>query len=91
MVIDIDRDTNGNLLILAIKYLETAMNLVVIYGLNEDSDFYSSLLEKLKIRREQGPLIICGDWNLVLNHERDTFGYVRENNVKAQEIFLFWQ
>ena len=47
-VLEIDKDTNGNLLILV-------------------------------------PLILCGDWNLVLNFKLDTFGYIRENNVKARE------
>ena len=78
-------DTNGNLLILVIRYSDITMTLVVVYGPNEDSpEFYLNLLDKLKIK-DQGPLILCGDWNLVLNFKLDTFGYIRENNVKAWE------
>ena len=84
-VLEIDKDTNGNLLILVIRYSDITMTLVVVYGPNEDSpEFYLNLLDKLKTK-DQGPLILCGDWNLVLNFKLDTFGYIRENNVKARE------
>ena len=84
-IIEIDKDKNGNLLILGLRYSDITLTLVVVYGPNEDSpDFYWNLLEQLK-SKEQGPLILCGDWNLVLNFKLDTFGYIRENNVKARE------
>ena len=33
-------------------------------------------------------VIVCGDWNLVLDYKNDTHGYVRENNVKASKEVL---
>ena len=57
--------------------------LAVLYGPNKDDpNFYENLKGSLK-HNEELPLIICGDWNLVLNYSLDTFGYVQQNNKNS--------
>ena len=34
--------------------------------------------------KENMPIIICGDWNLVVDCNIDTHGYLKENNAKAR-------
>ena len=31
------------------------------------------------------PTILCGDWNMVMNFDQDTYSYLRENNIKAKK------
>lgn len=35
--------------------------------------------------KENNPLIICGDWNLVFDLNMDTLNYKGENNVNARK------
>ena len=84
-IIHTSKDKSGNQLILELQLSEYILTLIVIYGPNKDDPiFYENLKDKLK-NNENKPLIICGDWNLVLNHSMDTVGYIRENNIKAQD------
>ena len=50
--------------------------LAVIYGPNTDTPtFYSNLKNRL-LQTNGGPIICCGDWNLVLDFKKDTHAYV---------------
>ena len=84
-ILEVEKDDVGNLLMAKICfYQEYTILLVVLYGPNrDDPGFYDNLKERI-IDKENLPLIICGDWNLVQNFEIDTFGYQRENNTKAK-------
>ena len=61
--------------------------LVNLYAPNRDTpDFFvniNSLLEMCQ-EKEQLPVVIGGDFNLVLCQKEDTFNYARENNVRAK-------
>ena len=58
--------------------------IVVLYVPNRDEpDFYSNLKSRLS-KIEDVPLVICGDWNLVQNYQKDTLGYLHENNKKSK-------
>ena len=79
----ITRDEVGNLLILDLEVCGTQFVLAVVYGPNKDQpDFYSTLRDYL-IEKDNKPIIICGDWNLVLNF--DTHNYVCENNKNSRK------
>ena len=57
----------------------------MLYGPNADTPgFYAGLKNKL-LSLDGIPLIICGDWNMVLDYNKDTHGYVRENNSRARK------
>ena len=65
----VHKDNKGNLLIIEMKVNKMNMILVVLYGPNkEDPNFYEELKTML-INKPNIPLIICGDWNLVLNFD----------------------
>lgn len=79
-------DVNGNFILLDMKIQGTKVTLINLYGPNEDNpQFYRTLKEKYS-EYENDFLIICGDWNLVLNPEIDTFNYRHTNNPKARQI-----
>ena len=83
---DITRDEVGNLLILDLELCGIPILLVVLYGPNKDQpQFYVNLKEYL-IGRNDKPIIICGDWNLVLNFNIDTYNYVSENNRNSSKV-----
>ena len=86
-VLEVDRDNVGNLLMVKLMIIpDFTLWLITLYGPNRDEpDFYENLKMKLS-EKENLPLIICGDWNLVQNFKLDTFGYQRENNLKAKKI-----
>ena len=91
-IIDVEQDQIGNFL-LATIWISPNFTVVigVIYGLNKDDPgFYEEIKQKL-LKKENHPIILCGDWNLVQNFDLDTHGYQRENNTKAKNKVLEMQ
>ena len=80
-----EKDENGNLIIIDLELNNLAFTLCVLYGPNKDNPEFYNNLKQLILKRDNCPLVICGDWNLVLNHNLDTYGYVRENNLNAKK------
>ena len=75
------RDPNGNVLILEISIQKQKIILVNIYGPNEDKpQFYKN--RKQKIDNEN--VLICGDWNLVIDPNVDKENYTTINNPNAR-------
>ena len=64
------------------------ITLVNLYGPNEDRpQFYENLKQKIdEFETEQ--VIICGDWNLILDPEMDSFNYLHVNNSRARRFVL---
>ena len=83
---NITHDEVGNLLIIDLEVYGLSFVLVVLYGPNRDQpDFYSTLKQELT-EKENKPIIICGDWNLVLDFKIDTHNYVSENNKNSRKV-----
>ena len=83
----IKTDKNGNYIILDMVIEEKEITLVNLYGPNEDNpQFYENLIKKIA-EFENDNVIICGDWNLVINPEIDSH-YLHINNPKARQIIL---
>ncbi|MEW8548783.1 MAG: reverse transcriptase domain-containing protein, partial [Candidatus Thiodiazotropha sp.] len=82
------RDADGNYIILEVTIGGKKIILVNIYGPNDDKpQFYKEI--KLKILSlENDHVILCGDWNLVLDQEMDTENYVNINNPRARAVVL---
>ena len=61
--------------------------MAALYGPNTDSpEFFTNLKENLiNWELSNEPIILCGDWNVVLNSEKDTINYLRENNPNARK------
>ena len=64
----------------------------VIYGPDiDDPVFYEEIKQRLTKKKENHPIILCADWNLVQDFSLDAFGYQRENNTKAKNKVLKMQ
>ena len=77
-------DNDGNYIILSILVENRfTLTLVNLYGPNSDCpDFYIQLKNKLQ-DNESDYTVVCGDFNLVLDFDRDCYNYVRQNNPRA--------
>ena len=84
----IKKDQQGNKLILDMTILGKKILLVNIYGPNRDKpNFYDNL--KTEITEFNTDFVITvGDFNLVLNQEKDTKNYTLVNNPRAKEKVL---
>ena len=81
----IHKDTEGNYLQLLLTCGSIKINLINLYAPNTDSPNFFSEIEKLTINDKTDYVVICGDFNLVLDPERDSQNYVNINNPKARE------
>ena len=75
---------------LDISIYQKRCTLVALYVPNTDSpEFFTNLKENLiKWELSNEPIILYGDWNMVINYQKDTINYSRENNPKAQKVVL---
>ena len=88
MIYGIFNDTEGNFVIMELKLLEEKITLASIYGPNEDKpSFYRNLKQKIS-DFGNNKVIICGDWNLVIDPEEDTENYRHINNPNARQEVL---
>ena len=87
-VTEIEKDDMGNLLLIKLQVCDLNFYLCVIYGPNIDCpEFYVNLRNRL-MQKENLPVVICGDWNLVMDYSADTYGYLKENNIRARKEVL---
>jgi hypothetical protein len=82
-------DSKGNFIIIDITIINCLrFTLVNIYGPNnDDPHFYTDLHTRID-SFENDSILICGDWNLVLDPSIDTFNYKNINNPNARETVL---
>lgn len=83
----VERDENGNKLVLDIEIEGKRLTLINIYGPNrDDPEFYRGLLRT--INENENPVILAGDFNLILNPDIDFINYTNVNNPKARDEVL---
>ena len=81
-------DPNGNYIILDINIDGKKFTLVNLYGPNDDKPkFYKELMQGYKSFNNDN-IIMCGDWNLVINPDLDTNNYLHINNPRARQEVL---
>ena len=79
---------NGNYVIIGCKIGSDTYVLGSIYGPNKDEpDFYKEIGDLLD-SVDCDHIILGGDFNFVMNPEKDCFGYTREHNVNARNKFI---
>ena len=87
-IVEVEEIESGNALVVQLHTGDLKFHLCVLYGPNIDSpDFYINLKNRL-LQKENIPIIICGDWNVVMDYKLDTRGYLKENNTKARREIL---
>ena len=83
-----ENDIVGNYVILDMVLFNHRFTLAAVYGPNRDKPcFYQTLCEKIK-EMENSSVVICGDFNLVMDYTMDTKGYQHQNNPKARDAVL---
>lgn len=84
----IKTDTNGNYLLISITMHEKKITLVNVYGPNQDNpQFYRTLFNKIS-EFDNDQIIMCGDWNFILNPDIDYENYVHINNPRSRQTML---
>ena len=82
-----DKDEHGNKLILDMIIEGKKNTLINIYGPNRDEpDFYDDINNHIKDLDNQ--VILAGDFNMVLDPDKDCKDYVNINNPKARDKVL---
>ena len=62
--------------------------IINLYGPNEDKPkLYKDLRQKYKYF-DNDNIIMCGDWNLVINPDLDTNNYLHINNLRVRQEIL---
>ena len=85
---NVQKDNKGNWVVLDINIYGMNVTLICLYGPNEDNpDFYEEI-ETIINNHENPHCIICGDFNLVQDPEKDTFNYTNINNPRARAKIL---
>lgn len=81
-------DTEGNYVALDITIESQRLTLISIYGPNSDSPhFYESIFNIID-NIGNDTYIICGDFNLVLNPQKDYYNYKHVNNKRARDKLI---
>ena len=86
-VLKVAKDENGNKLILDAVTEGKTITLINIYGPNRDEpDFYEEINKYIKYLDNQ--IILVGDFNMVLDPDKDCKNYVNIDNPRAREKVL---
>ena len=81
-------DTEGRYIILDITISSNRLILVNVYGPNEDNpEFFNKLRNKISTL-ENSTIIATGDWNTVMDYNKDTLNYKHQNNPKSRQKLL---
>ena len=78
-------DINGNFLALDIIIEGKQLSLITLYGPNEDTPRFYEKKSDIISNLNNNNIIIVGDYNLVLNPERDYHNYLHVNNPRSRE------
>ena len=81
-------DKDGNFLQLLLKMSSFKLNLMTVYGPNNDNPDFFKLIQDTIDKTDADYSIVCGDFNLVLNPLIDAQNYKHINNPKARTAVL---
>ena len=81
-------DASGRIAYVDLKISNLSMRLINIYAPNKDSpDWYNEVLDILE-NNEQDYAVVCGDFNLALDPNLDTYNYKHVNNPQSRRVVL---
>ena len=82
------RDNSGNILALDISVDQNRLTLINLYGPNNDEPEFFEKVREVVLDFDNLYFIICGDFNISLNQQQDTFNYTHINNPKAKKKLI---
>ena len=83
-ILDVYQDKEGNDLQLIIKCNSLTLNLINIYAPNRDNPNFLDKILELVQNEIATHLLICDDFNLVLDPNKDSYNYSNVNNPHAR-------
>ena len=83
-ILDTFKDDEGNILQLLISLGTFKLNLINVYAPNKDNPNFFKKVWQLAQNEIADHVIICGDFNLVLNPSLDCHNYTNINNPQAR-------
>lgn len=81
-------DKNGNYIAIEIFVEQRKITLVNLYGPNKDDPIFYNNIFEIIAEFGNNNFIICGDFNLCLDPDLDSFNYIRTNNPNARNKLL---
>ena len=81
-------DPEGNYICLDLNIPSFSIRLISIYAPNVDKPLFFENLNRLIEENNQNYILICGDFNLVLNPKIDTYNYININNPRSRNKLL---
>ena len=82
------KDNEANMLALDLTIEENNVTLINIYGPNVDSPLFYEIVRDAFLEFDNEYYILCGDLNLALNPNIDTYNYLHVNNPNARDKIL---
>lgn len=80
-----NKDNNGNLLWVKCEYEGREFLLCVLYGPSEDDPYFFQNLFDYYSQSGISDVILCGDFNVTLDHTKDNRGYAQPRGVRSRE------
>ena len=87
-IINTCSDNDGNYLYVDIELATTTLRLISIYAPNTDTPSFFESIDTLISENTSDHLILCGDFNLIMDPIKDSFNYVSINNPKSRSVVL---
>ena len=87
-ILDTFQDDEGNILQLLMNFGSFKLNLINIYAPNRDNPNFFSKISELAQNENADHVMICGDFNLVLDPLIDCHNYSNINNPRARHKVL---
>ena len=84
-IVNSDIDENGNYVCLDLEFQSFSVRLINIYAPNNDKPAFFDHIRNLVKDNIQSYAIICGDFNLLLDFDKDCHNYVNINNPKSRQ------
>ena len=81
----IERSVEGNFVALDIEMYDYKITLISLYGPNHDNVNFYADIERIALEFNNPLTILCGDWNLVQDFDKDTCNYIHLNNPNAKK------
>ena len=84
----IEKDSEGNFIMIDITLEQTRLTLASIYAPNSDSPLFFKMIKNQVLKFGNMNIIMVGDWNLLAYPEIDGYNYKHINNPKARDVYL---
>ena len=85
---EIERDELGNMIAMDIKIDCIQVKLINVYGPNKDTPSFYKRISDIITTNENTYVLICGDLNIALDPQKDTYNYLNSNNPNSRKIIL---